>query len=147
MLFCQEKEAAESNDEWYSTTLRRIREASPLSLKVTLQSVSLHFPCMFIYFPLKVLAVCINLFYLIQIREGRFETLDKCLIREYRMSLRGISKLVSSDFFEVMIFLDAFSKTTLFFFLLLYLTDSLCRVFEHEWLIKILHQRYVYFVP
>ncbi|KAG5121449.1 hypothetical protein JHK84_039789 [Glycine max] len=34
------------------------------------------------------------------IREGRFETLDKCLIREYRMSLRGISKLVSSDFFE-----------------------------------------------
>jgi len=63
------------------------------------------------------------------------------------MSLRGISKLVSSDFFEVMIFLDAFSKTTLFFFLLLYLTDSLCRVFEHEWLIKILHQRYVYFVP
>ncbi|KAL2963582.1 hypothetical protein AAZX31_17G209100 [Glycine max] len=67
-----EKEAAESNDEWYSTTLRRIREASPLSLKVTLQSI----------------------------REGRFETLDKCLVREYRMSLRGISKHVSSDFFE-----------------------------------------------
>ncbi|KAH1203781.1 3-hydroxyisobutyryl-CoA hydrolase-like protein 2, mitochondrial [Glycine max] len=62
-----EKEAAESNDEWYSTTLRRIREASPLSLKI---------------------------------REGRFETLDKCLVREYRMSLRGISKHVSSDFFE-----------------------------------------------
>ncbi|RDX85188.1 3-hydroxyisobutyryl-CoA hydrolase-like protein 2, mitochondrial, partial [Mucuna pruriens] len=62
-----EKEAAESCDEWCSTTLRRIREASPLSLKI---------------------------------REGRFETLDKCLIREYRMSLRGISKHVSSDFFE-----------------------------------------------
>ncbi|KAH1093944.1 hypothetical protein AAZX31_14G101100 [Glycine max] len=66
------KEATESCDEWCLNTLRRIREASPLSLKVTLQSI----------------------------REGRFETLDKCLIREYRMSLRGISKLVSSDFFE-----------------------------------------------
>ncbi|CAJ1947486.1 unnamed protein product [Sphenostylis stenocarpa] len=67
-----EKEAAESYDEWSSTTLRRIREASPLSLKVILRSI----------------------------REGRFETLDKCLVREYRVSLRGISKHVSSDFFE-----------------------------------------------
>ncbi|TKY58047.1 3-hydroxyisobutyryl-CoA hydrolase protein 2 [Spatholobus suberectus] len=67
-----EKEAAESYDEWCSTTLRRIREASPLSLKIILRSI----------------------------REGRFETLDKCLVREYRMSLRGTSKHVSSDFFE-----------------------------------------------
>lgn len=67
-----EKEAAESYDEWCSTTLRKIKEASPLSLKVILRSI----------------------------REGRFETLDKCLVREYRMSLRGISKHVSSDFFE-----------------------------------------------
>ncbi|KAG2390160.1 hypothetical protein LR48_Vigan07g249700 [Vigna angularis] len=67
-----EKEAVESYDNWCSTTLRRIREASPLSLKVILRSI----------------------------REGRFETLDKCLVREYRMSIRGISKNVSSDFFE-----------------------------------------------
>ena len=40
------------------------------------------------------------------------------------MSLRGISKLVSSDFFEVMIFLDAFSKTTLFFGYVLILNPS-----------------------
>ncbi|KAI4316402.1 hypothetical protein L6164_024385 [Bauhinia variegata] len=67
-----EREAAVSCDEWYTTTLKKIREASPLSLKVTLQSI----------------------------REGRFQTLDQCLVREYRISLRGISKQVSSDFFE-----------------------------------------------
>ncbi|ESW33080.1 hypothetical protein PHAVU_001G041800 [Phaseolus vulgaris] len=67
-----EKEAVESCDNWCSTALRRIREASPLSLKVILRSI----------------------------REGRFETLDKCLVREYRISLHGISKNVSSDFFE-----------------------------------------------
>ncbi|KAK7377122.1 hypothetical protein VNO80_02542 [Phaseolus coccineus] len=67
-----EKEAVESCDNWCSTAVRRIREASPLSLKVILRSI----------------------------REGRFETLDKCLIREYRISLHGISKNVSSDFFE-----------------------------------------------
>ncbi|KAJ7966271.1 3-hydroxyisobutyryl-CoA hydrolase-like protein 1, mitochondrial [Quillaja saponaria] len=67
-----EKEVAESYDEWCVTTLNKIREASPLSLKVTLRSI----------------------------REGRFQTLDKCLVREYRISLCGISKRVSSDFFE-----------------------------------------------
>ncbi|XP_027331824.1 3-hydroxyisobutyryl-CoA hydrolase-like protein 2, mitochondrial [Abrus precatorius] len=67
-----EKEAVESYDEWCMITLRRMREASPLSLKVILRSI----------------------------REGRFETLDQCLVREYRLSLRGVSKHVSSDFFE-----------------------------------------------
>ncbi|XP_004498810.1 small ribosomal subunit protein mS47 isoform X2 [Cicer arietinum] len=67
-----EKEAAETCDQWCLTTLRKIREASPLSLKVILRSI----------------------------REGRFETLDQCLVREYRISVRGISKHVSSDFFE-----------------------------------------------
>ena len=36
----QKKEAAQSYDEWYSTTLKLLGEASPLSLKVTLRSVS-----------------------------------------------------------------------------------------------------------
>ncbi|KAK2452839.1 ATP-dependent caseinolytic (Clp) protease/crotonase family protein [Trifolium repens] len=67
-----EKEAAESLDEWCLTTLQKIREASPLSLKVILRSI----------------------------REGRFETLDQCLVREYRVSVRAISKNVSSDFVE-----------------------------------------------
>ncbi|XP_057426993.1 3-hydroxyisobutyryl-CoA hydrolase-like protein 2, mitochondrial [Lotus japonicus] len=67
-----EKEAAETYDQWCLTVLRRMKEASPLSLKVILRSI----------------------------REGRFETLDQCLVREYRISLRGTSKHVSSDFFE-----------------------------------------------
>ncbi|KAL5071525.1 hypothetical protein RYX36_022412 [Vicia faba] len=67
-----EKEAADSLDQWCLTTLRKLKEASPLSLKVILQSI----------------------------REGRFETLDQCLVREYRVSVRAISKQVSSDFIE-----------------------------------------------
>ncbi|KAF8017564.1 hypothetical protein BT93_H2672 [Corymbia citriodora subsp. variegata] len=63
-------EAAESYDEWCAMTLKKLREASPLSLKVTLRSI----------------------------REGRFQTLDQCLTQEYRISLRGISGEVSKDF-------------------------------------------------
>ncbi|KAL3500321.1 hypothetical protein ACH5RR_039414 [Cinchona calisaya] len=67
-----EQEAAESFDDWCSTTLTKIKEASPLSLKVTLQSI----------------------------REGRFQPLDQCLAREYRISVHCISKRVSNDFYE-----------------------------------------------
>ncbi|KAL0407835.1 UNVERIFIED_CONTAM: 3-hydroxyisobutyryl-CoA hydrolase-like protein 2, mitochondrial [Sesamum radiatum] len=67
-----ETKAAESNNKWYTMVLGKIREASPLSLKVTLQSI----------------------------REGRFQTLDQCLAREYRTSLKFISKQVSDDFCE-----------------------------------------------
>ncbi|KAF3446195.1 hypothetical protein FNV43_RR11374 [Rhamnella rubrinervis] len=67
-----EKEAADSYDEWCTRTLVKLREASPLSLKVTLQSI----------------------------REGRYQSLDQCLAREYRMSLNGISKRISNDFYE-----------------------------------------------
>ncbi|CAN1849399.1 3-hydroxyisobutyryl-CoA hydrolase-like protein 1, mitochondrial [Linum perenne] len=59
-----ETEASETNDPWCNSTLRRLGECSPLSLKVSLKSI----------------------------REGRFQTLDQCLIREYRMSLQGISQ-------------------------------------------------------
>lgn len=37
----------------------------------------------------------------IQIQEGRFQSLDQCLVREYRITLNGISKKVSNDFCEV----------------------------------------------
>ncbi|KAL4319336.1 hypothetical protein GQ457_18G003170 [Hibiscus cannabinus] len=67
-----ETEAAGTYDDWCKTMLRRLKEASPLSLKVTLRSI----------------------------REGRFQSLDQCLAREYRMSLAGISKQVSNDFSE-----------------------------------------------
>ncbi|KAL7150676.1 hypothetical protein ABFS83_05G130300 [Erythranthe nasuta] len=67
-----ENKAAESGDKWYATVLNKIKEASPLSLKVTLQSI----------------------------REGRFQTLDQCLAREYRTSLKFISNKISNDFSE-----------------------------------------------
>nr|GMD71619.1 3-hydroxyisobutyryl-CoA hydrolase-like protein 1, mitochondrial [Ipomoea batatas] len=35
-----------------------------------------------------------------QIREGRFQTFDQCLIREYRMTVQAISGQVTNDFRE-----------------------------------------------
>ncbi|CAJ2665108.1 unnamed protein product [Trifolium pratense] len=64
--------ASETKDAWCISTLNRLKEASPLSLKVSLRSI----------------------------REGRFQTLDQCLLREYRMTLQAISKQISGDFCE-----------------------------------------------
>ncbi|XP_061375816.1 3-hydroxyisobutyryl-CoA hydrolase-like protein 1, mitochondrial [Gastrolobium bilobum] len=64
--------ASETNDAWCISTLNRLKEASPLSLKVSLRSI----------------------------QEGRSQTLDQCLSREYRMTLQGISKQISGDFCE-----------------------------------------------
>ncbi|KAJ7962084.1 3-hydroxyisobutyryl-CoA hydrolase-like protein 1, mitochondrial [Quillaja saponaria] len=59
-----ENEVSRTNDAWCISTLNRLKEASPLCLKVSLRSI----------------------------REGRFQTLDQCLAREYHMSLQGISR-------------------------------------------------------
>ncbi|WCJ30393.1 3-hydroxyisobutyryl-CoA hydrolase-like protein 2 mitochondrial [Euphorbia peplus] len=69
-----EKEAGtwSFDQDWSKETLRKIKEASPLSLKVSLRSI----------------------------QEGRFQSVDQCLAREYRISLTGISKRVSNDFCE-----------------------------------------------
>lgn len=67
-----EKEASNSSDEWCKATLKKLKEASPLSLKVALRSI----------------------------RDGRFQPIDKCLTREYRISVNCISKRVSDDFCE-----------------------------------------------
>ncbi|CAA0842713.1 3-hydroxyisobutyryl-CoA hydrolase-like protein 1-mitochondrial [Striga hermonthica] len=67
-----ENEASKTNDIWCQTTLKKLKEAAPLSLKVSLKSI----------------------------REGRFQTLDQCLVREYRMSLQGISGQITRDFCE-----------------------------------------------
>lgn len=72
ILDALKKEAIESHSEWSTTALKKLKEASPLSLKVTLQSI----------------------------REGRYQALDLCLAREYRMSCNWISKQVSNDFSE-----------------------------------------------
>ncbi|KAH9605934.1 hypothetical protein KSS87_004117 [Heliosperma pusillum] len=67
-----EKEAADTSSEWCISTLKKLKEASPLSLKITLRSI----------------------------RDGRFQPLDKCLAREYRISSNCISQRVSNDFCE-----------------------------------------------
>lgn len=67
-----EKEATSSSDDWCKATLKKLKESSPLSLKVTLRSI----------------------------RDGRFQPIDKCLAREYRISVNCISKRVSNDFCE-----------------------------------------------
>ncbi|KAL8238492.1 hypothetical protein R6Q59_015059 [Mikania micrantha] len=67
-----ESVAARTHDEWCFSTLKKLKQAPPLSLKVTLRSI----------------------------REGRFQTLDQCLIREYRLTLQAIFGQTSSDFSE-----------------------------------------------
>ncbi|KAJ0803278.1 putative 3-hydroxyisobutyryl-CoA hydrolase [Helianthus annuus] len=67
-----EREAAKTHDPWCHSMLKNLKNASPLSLKVSLRSI----------------------------REGRFQTLDQCLIREYRLTSRVVSCQISSDFCE-----------------------------------------------
>ncbi|XP_060175894.1 3-hydroxyisobutyryl-CoA hydrolase-like protein 1, mitochondrial isoform X1 [Lycium barbarum] len=67
-----ESEAAKTADAWCISTLKRLREVSPLSLKVSLRSI----------------------------REGRFQTLDQCIIREYRMTLQAFFGRITRDYCE-----------------------------------------------
>ncbi|GLJ27857.1 hypothetical protein SUGI_0546730 [Cryptomeria japonica] len=67
-----ETEAAGQNDEWCRKTIGKLKEASPLSLKIALRSI----------------------------REGRSQTFHQCLVREYRTTCHVLSKRVSGDFFE-----------------------------------------------
>ncbi|KAL5748462.1 hypothetical protein ACOSP7_025504 [Xanthoceras sorbifolium] len=67
-----EIEAAKTKDEWCISTLNKLKNAPPLSLKVSLKSI----------------------------REGRFQTLQQCLAREYYMTLQAISGQISTDFCE-----------------------------------------------
>jgi 3-hydroxyisobutyryl-CoA hydrolase len=96
----QESEAAKLNEEWCTLALKRLKEASPLALKVSLRSVShtqksKDLGCVCSYSGLRLFLT------MLQIREGRYQTLDECLVREYRMSMNGISKQFSHEFCEV----------------------------------------------
>lgn len=97
----QETEANGHSCDWCKSALRKLKEASPLTLKVSLRSVSGSAHSLFLC--ARVLSVLPLPYYCSgqQIREGRYQSLDQCLVREYRMSLHGISKRVSTDFSEV----------------------------------------------
>ncbi|KAI3756818.1 hypothetical protein L1987_56641 [Smallanthus sonchifolius] len=67
-----ESEAEKTKDRWCNSILKKLKYASPLSLKAALRSI----------------------------REGRLQTFDQCLIREYRMSLQAVVGQISGDLYE-----------------------------------------------
>ncbi|KAJ9556620.1 hypothetical protein OSB04_011234 [Centaurea solstitialis] len=67
-----EDEVTNTHDGWWNSVLKKLKYASPLSLKVSLKSI----------------------------REARFQTLGQCLVREYRLTSRAIGGEISSDFCE-----------------------------------------------
>ncbi|KAJ9147700.1 hypothetical protein P3X46_029827 [Hevea brasiliensis] len=67
-----ENETVKSNDEWCISTLKKLKEAPPLSLKISFRSI----------------------------QEGRYQALSQCLAREYRMTVKAISRQISGDLCE-----------------------------------------------
>ncbi|XP_011624577.1 3-hydroxyisobutyryl-CoA hydrolase 1 isoform X2 [Amborella trichopoda] len=72
ILSALENEAEHGADAWLSKAIKSLNSASPISLKICLRSI----------------------------REGRVQGLDKCLIREYRMSCHALLEKFSQDFYE-----------------------------------------------
>lgn len=72
IILALEREAADEEDEWISSTIQSLKKASPTSLKISLRSI----------------------------REGRLQGIGKCLVREYRMVCTVMRGEISKDFFE-----------------------------------------------
>ncbi|KAG9452390.1 hypothetical protein H6P81_005294 [Aristolochia fimbriata] len=71
-IICALEREVKKGGHWVTSALGRLKQVSPLMLKVSLKSI----------------------------REGRNQTLEQCLVREYRTTLHCISKDVSNDFIE-----------------------------------------------
>ncbi|XP_025827617.1 3-hydroxyisobutyryl-CoA hydrolase 1-like isoform X2 [Panicum hallii] len=67
-----EQVASNLADEWVAVTIQSLKKASPTSLKISLRSI----------------------------REGRTQTVEECLRREYRMLCHVVRSDFSRDFFE-----------------------------------------------
>ncbi|KAL6501687.1 3-hydroxyisobutyryl-CoA hydrolase 1 [Orobanche gracilis] len=67
-----EREASEKNDDWISSVIQALKQASPTSLKISLRSI----------------------------REGRLQGIGKCLVREFRMVCHVMRGEISKDFVE-----------------------------------------------
>nr|QWJ73355.1 3-hydroxyisobutyryl-CoA hydrolase 1-2 [Isatis tinctoria] len=67
-----EREGTQETDEWISATIRALKKASPASLKIALRSI----------------------------REGRFQGVGQCLVREYRMVCHVMKGAISKDLVE-----------------------------------------------
>ncbi|ESQ51442.1 hypothetical protein EUTSA_v10017812mg [Eutrema salsugineum] len=72
ILSALEREATQEPNDWISTTIGALKKASPASLKIALRSI----------------------------REGRFQGVGQCLIREYRMVCHVMKGDISKDFLE-----------------------------------------------
>ncbi|XP_021824375.1 3-hydroxyisobutyryl-CoA hydrolase 1-like [Prunus avium] len=79
ILSALEREAAEAHmadddhrHEWLALTIRLLKKASPMSLKICLRSI----------------------------REGRVQAIDECLVREYRITSHVLRGQISKDFRE-----------------------------------------------
>ncbi|XP_072963035.1 probable 3-hydroxyisobutyryl-CoA hydrolase 3 [Typha angustifolia] len=72
ILSSLEHELEQGKDEWIAAAIKSIKMVSPISLKLFLRSI----------------------------RQGRFQELDQCLIREYRMVSHVLRRTVSSDLYE-----------------------------------------------
>ncbi|KAL6290667.1 hypothetical protein ACE6H2_008177 [Prunus campanulata] len=79
ILSALEREAAEAHmadddhlHEWLALTIRLLKKASPMSLKICLRSI----------------------------REGRVQAIDECLVREYRITSHILRGQISKDFRE-----------------------------------------------
>ncbi|CAN7104562.1 unnamed protein product, partial [Brassica rapa subsp. narinosa] len=83
-----------SYNEWISATIRALKKASPASLKISLRSVSFS-KCVTCSNGIE-LTSCIKF----QIREGRFQGVGECLIREYRMVCHVLKGELSKDLVE-----------------------------------------------
>ncbi|CAA7017530.1 unnamed protein product [Microthlaspi erraticum] len=71
IIFSLEREATQP-DDWISTTIGALKKASPASLKIGLRSI----------------------------REGRYQRVGQCLIREYRMVCHVMKGDISKDLVE-----------------------------------------------
>ncbi|CAH2060153.1 unnamed protein product [Thlaspi arvense] len=72
ILSALEKEATQEPNDWISKAIRAMKKASPASLKIGLRSI----------------------------REGRYQGVGQCLIREYRMVCHVMKGDISKDFVE-----------------------------------------------
>ena len=84
-----------------------------------------------------------------QIRDGRFQWIDQCLVREYRMICHVIRGDISRDIFEVQKNLIQCSLLIIHMsgILIIQIWAFTCRVSEQNWLTKTGTLRYCVFIP
>ncbi|KAG6496345.1 hypothetical protein ZIOFF_044206 [Zingiber officinale] len=85
ILSSLEHENATLKEEWITKSIRSMKAASPINLKIFLMSVN-------------YLLSSFSLF--LRVRKGRFEPLEECLIRDSRICAHSFRRTVSNDSLE-----------------------------------------------